>query len=47
MFIIARVRKAMRAGDIEKETIEAFSNEAMSGDYDNVIQTCMKYVETA
>ncbi len=46
-FIIGRVRKAMRNADIENETIEAFSDEVMSGDYNNVLQTCMKYVEVA
>lgn len=43
MAIISRVRMALRdAGDFEQAT--AFVKEATSGDYDHVIQTCMKYV---
>ena len=44
-FIIARVRSAMRKAKIENGIIEDFAKEAMSGDYDNVLRTCMKYVE--
>jgi hypothetical protein len=47
LFIIGRVTKAMKLAQVEKETIEAFTKEAMSGDYDDVLQTCMKYVEVA
>ena len=46
-FIIGRVTKAMKHAKVEKETIDAFTKEAMSGDYDNVLRTCMKYVEVA
>lgn len=46
-FIIGRVTRAMRRAKVEKETIDAFTEEAMSGDYDNVLRTCMKYVEVA
>lgn len=45
MFIISRVRQAMGREKVDKETIEKFTEEAMSGDYDNVLQTCMKYVD--
>lgn len=44
MSIIVRVRKALRRADVPTEEIEAFSKEAMSGDYDNVLQTAMKWV---
>ena len=47
MFIISRVRQAMGRAKVEKETIEKFTEEAMSGDYDNVLLTCFKYVEVA
>lgn len=42
--IIGRVRNALRrAGKVE--LVEEFATEAMSGDYDHVLQTCMQYVE--
>lgn len=44
--IIGGVREAMRRAGISKEEIEAFSKEAKSGDYDHVLQTVMKTVET-
>lgn len=46
-FIIGRVTKAMKLAKVEKETMDAFTKEAMSGDYDNVLRTCVKYVEVA
>ena len=45
--IIGKVSKALRRGGVDKEEITLFSTEAMSGDYDNVIQTAMKWVEVA
>lgn len=44
-FILGKaVREAKRAGwSIEK--IEKFKKEAMSGDYDHALQTCMDYFE--
>lgn len=45
MSIIARVRRALKDDGAPESDIEAFSNEAMSGDYDNVLQTAMKWVE--
>ena len=41
--IIGRVRKALREAGLG-EQIEAFMDEATSGDYNHVLQTCMKYV---
>lgn len=43
-FIIGRVRKAMRRANIANNEIDLFSKEATSGDYDHVLQTCMKWV---
>jgi len=43
-FIIGRVRKAMRRAGIPAAEIEVFTDEAKSGDYDNALQTCMKWV---
>jgi len=44
--IIVGVRKAMRRAGVSQEEIEAFTKEAGSGDYDHVLQTVMKTVET-
>ena len=43
--IMGRVSRAMRLAKISSTIIKEFTNEAMSGDYDNVLQTCMKYVK--
>ncbi len=43
-FIIGRVRKAMRRAGVEDSELDAFNEEAMSGDYDNVLRTAMKWV---
>lgn len=47
IFVVVRVRKAMRRACCTKEQIDEFSNEATSGDYSNVLATCMKYVEVS
>mgnify|MGYP001585154738 CR=1 FL=1 len=44
--ILRRVRKAMRRAGISEEEITEFSHEAMSGDYDHLLQTVMRTVET-
>lgn len=44
-FIIGRVSGALRRGGADKAQIAAFQKEAMSGAYDHVLATCMKYVE--
>lgn len=43
-FIIGRVLKALKRGGAKPEDVKAFQSEAMSGDYDNVIQTVMRWV---
>lgn len=43
--IIGRVRTALRRAGASADELEAFQSEAMSGDYDNVLQTAMKWVE--
>ena len=37
------VTKALRRAG-HSDAIESFREEAMSGDYDNLLRTCMKYV---
>lgn len=47
MAIIGRCRQAMRRARVDPKVIEEFTTEAMSGDYDHVLQTCMKYCEVS
>jgi len=42
--ILGRVCKAMKRAGVEQKEVEKFTKEATSGDYDNVLQTCMKWV---
>jgi hypothetical protein len=42
-FIVGRVRSALREAGYGHERDE-FSEEAMSGDYDHVLQTCVRWV---
>ena len=43
-FIIGRVGGALRAEGIPDEKIQEFTAQATSGDYDNVLQTVMRWV---
>ena len=43
--IIANVRHALRQHNVSRDEIESFVDEAMSGDYDHLLQTCMKWVD--
>lgn len=42
--IIGNVTAALRRAGVSKEERDAFQAEATSGDYDNVIQTAMRWV---
>lgn len=42
--ILARVRVALRKAGMKQDKIKEFVDEATSGDYDHLLQTCMKYV---
>ena len=42
-FIIGRVSAALRDAGNSKEIVAGFSKEAMSGDYDHVLQTAIAY----
>ena len=44
--ILGRVRSAMKRAGVPRHEIEEFSTEAMSGDYDHMLQTVMQTVET-
>jgi len=45
--LIGIVQKALKNGGCTKAEIDQFIKEATSGDYDNVIQTCMRWVEVS
>lgn len=42
--ILGRVQAALRNAGATDDAIRDFREEAMSGDYDNLLRTCMKYV---
>jgi len=42
--IIGRVRRAMKKEGVSEAEIHVFTSEAMSGDYDHLLQTCMRWV---
>lgn len=42
--IIGRVARAMRYAGVKQTEISEFNKDAMSGDYDHVLQTAMKWV---
>ena len=42
--IIGRITKALRRSGATKEEVDQFKEESMSGDYDNLLQTCMRWV---
>lgn len=47
MAMIGAVRRGLRRAGVPNAELDAFSQEAMSGDYDHVIQTCMKWVDVS
>lgn len=42
--ILGRVTKALRRTGTSQEEIDLFQNEATSGDYGHLLQTCAKWV---
>lgn len=44
MLILGIVRREMRRARVPSDDIEAFTQEAMSGDDNHLLQTCMKWV---
>lgn len=44
-FILGRCQKAARRAGLSKETIDEFHKEATSGDYDHLLQTCLKWFD--
>ena len=45
MMVVGSVRREMRKARWTAAEIKDFSEEALSGDYDHVLQTCMAYTD--
>jgi len=43
--IMARVKKALKRAGVPKSVIEKYLAESKSGDYDNLLQTAIKYAD--
>lgn len=43
--ILGLVKMAAKKAGWDKQAIKCFVNEATGGDYDNLLQTCMKYFD--
>jgi len=43
--ILGSVSKALRKNNVSQEEIDEFMTEAQSGDYDNLLMTCMNWVD--
>ena len=43
--ILALMRKGLRKGRVSEAKIEQFVKEAKGGNYDHLLQTCMKWVD--
>lgn len=42
--VMAKVSSALRKGGVPNEEVEAYLSESMSGDYDSLLRTAMKWV---
>lgn len=42
--IVGRVAHSMKRGKVPQSEIDEFCKEAMSGNYNHLLQTCMKWV---
>lgn len=45
--IMGAVSKALRRADVSQSEIDQYLNQSMSGDYDNLIQTAMRWVSVS
>jgi hypothetical protein len=45
--ILGRVQAAMRKAGVPQQDIKEFQVEATSGDYNNLLRTCMRWVEVS
>ena len=42
--IMGKVKNALRAAGVPKEETDTFLDECMQGDYNHLLQTCMRWV---
>jgi hypothetical protein len=45
--ILGKVARAMRDAGLTNEQVKEFQSEAMSGDYDHLLRTAMRFVEVS
>lgn len=45
--ILGHAMKALRRAQMPQETMDQFMREAQSGDYDHLLQTCMKWFDVS
>jgi hypothetical protein len=45
--ILGKVRREMKRADVPKDEIDEFFEQAMSGDYDHLLATCMAWVKVS
>ena len=45
--IMATVKNALKKAGVGRDEIDEYINESMSGDFDHLLQTAMKWVEVA
>lgn len=45
--IMGRVQRIAKRAGVPKESIDAYMQEAMSGDYNHLLRTTMKYFDTS
>jgi hypothetical protein len=43
--VIGKVRTALKRAQLPSWEIQSFTDEAQSGDYDNVLRTCIRWVD--
>jgi hypothetical protein len=46
-FILGKVKNALRNAGVSSEEVSEFVTEAKAGDYDHLLQTCMRWVEVS
>lgn len=46
-YIMGTVSKALKRAGVPQEEVAEFQSECMSGDYDHLLQTCMRWVSVS
>ena len=45
--VLGKVRRALHAEGVAPADVEVFTKEAKAGDYDHLLQTCMRWVDVS